>query len=74
MLPHERHRPGGKSNGQTSHIERWNNTLRQRLGRFVRKTLSFSKCALMHALCLLLFVHEYNRACLRRLASANNRI
>ena len=25
------------------HIERWNNTLRQHLARFVRKTLSFSK-------------------------------
>ena len=35
--------------------ERFNNILRQRLGRFVRKTLSFSKCDLMHELCLRLF-------------------
>ena len=28
------------------HIERFNNVLRQRLARFVRKTLSFSKCDL----------------------------
>jgi len=26
----------------------WNNTLRQHLARFVRKTLSFSKCVRMH--------------------------
>jgi len=30
--------------GETVHIERWNNTLRQHLAHFVRKTLSFSKC------------------------------
>ena len=39
----EQHRPGGKEMGETSHIERWNNPLRQHLARFVRKTLSFSK-------------------------------
>jgi len=32
---------------QTNHIERFNNTLRQRLARFVRKTLSFSKSDVM---------------------------
>ncbi|MCA1837565.1 MAG: IS1 family transposase, partial [Actinobacteria bacterium] len=36
---------------------RWNGTLRQRLGRFVRKTLSFSKCEEMHETCLVLFLH-----------------
>ena len=33
---------------------------RQRLARFVRKTLSFSKCETMHEICLLLFLHRYN--------------
>ena len=49
-----------KESGLTNHVERWNNTLRQRLGRFVRKTLSFSKCEEMHVACLSLFVHRYN--------------
>jgi IS1 family transposase len=40
--------------------EPWNNTLRQRLGRFVRKTLSFSKSTFMHYICLSLFLHRYN--------------
>ena len=37
----ETHQSVGKEGGQTAHVERWNNTLRQRLARFVRKTLSF---------------------------------
>lgn len=35
-------------------------TLRQRLPRFVRKTLSFSKSLFMHDACLRLFLHRYN--------------
>jgi len=50
----------GKDSGQTNHVERWNNTLRQRIPRFVRKTLSFSKCEEMHKLYLKLFIHYYN--------------
>ncbi len=41
-------------------LERWNNTLRQRLARFVRKTLSFSKSLVMHDICLRLFLHRCN--------------
>ena len=67
VLPQEQHHAGGKDSGQTNHIERWNNTLRQRLGRFVRKTLSFSKSDVMHENCLLLFLHHYNHQCLLRL-------
>jgi IS1 family transposase len=37
------HQQVGKETGQTAHIERWNNTLRQRNARYVRKTLAFSK-------------------------------
>ena len=40
FLPGKTHRSVGKETGQTAHMERWNNTLRQ---RFVRETLSFSK-------------------------------
>src|SRR5262249_42703860 len=38
-----RHRSGGKESGETVPVERFNNTVRQRLARVVRKTLSFSK-------------------------------
>ena len=65
VLPDEQHEATGKGAGQTCHIERFNNILRQRLGRFVRKTLSFSKCDVMHELCLRLFLHEHNKHCLR---------
>ncbi len=64
VLPNEQHPPVDKSSGATNHIERWNLTLRQRLGRFVRKTLSFSKCEVMHEDCLCIFLHEYNGLCL----------
>jgi len=43
ILPSERHRAVGKESGGTAHIERFNNTLRQRCPAMVRKTLSFSK-------------------------------
>jgi len=64
VLPEGQHQPVGKSSGQTNHLERWNCTLRQRLGRFVRKTLSFSKSEEMHEICLVVFLHDYNRICL----------
>jgi IS1 family transposase len=60
VIPEEQHTAVGKETGETAHVERWNNTLRQRLGRFVRKTLSFSKCMMMHTVCLDLFLHRYN--------------
>ncbi len=60
VIPPEQHTSAGKETGLTAHVERWNNTLRQRLGRFVRKTLSFSKSELMHEICLRLFLHYYN--------------
>ncbi len=43
VFPESTHQMVGKDTGETSHVERWNTTLRQRLGRFVRKTLSCSK-------------------------------
>ncbi len=52
--------PVGKETGETAHVERWNNTLRRQLARFVRKTLSFFKCLPMHEICLKLFLHRYN--------------
>ena len=43
VIPENQHTAAGKETGETAHVERWNNTLRQRLARFVRKTLSFSR-------------------------------
>ncbi|MBP7689336.1 MAG: IS1 family transposase [Thermoflexales bacterium] len=57
------HRSVGKESGETHHVERWNNTLRQRLARFVRKTLSFSKSDFYHELVLRLFIIRYNLEC-----------
>jgi insertion element IS1 protein InsB len=62
VIPSEQHTAAGKETGLTAHVERWNNTLRQRLGRFVRKSLSFSKTDAMHEICLRLFLYDYNRS------------
>jgi insertion element IS1 protein InsB len=62
VIPAEQHTAAGKETGLTAHVERWNLTLRQRLGRFVRKSLSFSKSDSMHELCLRLFLHDYNQS------------
>ena len=63
VLKGKKHICVDKNTGETAHVERWNNTLRQRLGRFVRKTLSFSKSILMHEVVLKLFIHHYNLLC-----------
>jgi IS1 family transposase len=60
VLPATQHTAVGKESGETAHVERWNLTLRQRLARFVRRTLSFSKSSQMHEACLRLFIHHYN--------------
>jgi insertion element IS1 protein InsB len=60
ILPSKRHRAMGKDSGQTNHIERFNNTLRQRCSRLVRKTLSFSKKLANHIGALWYFIHDYN--------------
>ncbi len=59
-IPEETHRSVGKESGQTNHVEHWNCTLRQKVARFVRKTLSFSKADYMHHIVTRWFVVEYN--------------
>lgn len=61
VLPSTQHQASYSKRGPTNHVERFNNTLRQRLGRLVRKTLSFSKCPKIHELAIQLFLHRYNR-------------
>jgi len=70
VIPSKQHRAVGKETGETAHIERFNNTLRQRLAHFVRKTLSFSKSLLMHEICLRLFIWRYNTDILYRYMQA----
>ena len=60
VLPSKRHRAVGKETGKTNSIERFNNTLRQRVGRLVRKTLSFSKKLSNHIGAIWYFEHHYN--------------
>ena len=66
VIPRELHRPSKKGSGLTNTVERFNLTLRQRVGRCVRKTLSFSRSWTMHLLCLRIYIDGYNRYCLTR--------
>ena len=61
ILPSKRHRAVGKESGETAHIERFNNTLRQRCPAMVRKTLSFSKNEAMHEKRIRIFIDSYNK-------------
>lgn len=60
VIPPERHQTVGKETGQTSHIERLNNTFRQRVSRLVRASLSFSKKLNNHIGAIWYFIHGYN--------------
>jgi insertion element IS1 protein InsB len=60
IFPQSRHKSVGKDTGFTSYIERFNNTMRQRISRLVRKTLSFSKKVENHIGAIWYFIHHYN--------------
>ena len=64
VIPEKHHRAVGKESGKTNHIERFNNTMRQRISRLVRSTLSFSKKLENHIGAIWYFIHHYN-ACLQ---------
>ncbi len=59
-LPASTHFLVGKETGLTSHVERLNNTLRQRKGGAVRRALSFSKKEYLLHLHFKLFAYHYN--------------
>jgi insertion element IS1 protein InsB len=59
-IPDSTHQKVGKETGLTNHIERLNNTIRQRFSRLVRKTLSFSKKEYMLNLHFKLWAYYYN--------------
>jgi len=60
VIPSKRHRAVGKETGKTNHIERLNNTFRQRISRLVRSSLSFSKKLDNHVGAIWYFIHDYN--------------
>jgi IS1 family transposase len=60
VIPAERHKAITKKARKTNHIERFNNTLRQRLSRVVRETLSFSKKLAHHIGAIKYFICAYN--------------
>jgi len=57
VIPKERHRV---VKGKGNHIERFNCTMRQRISRLVRKTLSFSKKLENHIGAIKYFICHYN--------------
>ena len=69
VIPPKRHRAIGKETGLTNHIERLNNTFRQRVSRLVRASLSFSKKLNNHIGAIWYFIHGYNAELDRILAS-----
>jgi len=60
VIPKALHQVVGKETGETTHVEHWNNVLRQQIGRSVRKTLSFSKSDEYHYWMTLWFILDYN--------------
>ncbi len=60
VSPAERHKAITKHARKTNHIERFNHTLRQRVSRLVRETLSFSKKLAHHIGAIKYFICHYN--------------
>ena len=60
VIPAAQHEPIGKLARKTNHIERFNNTLRQRVSRLVRSALSFSKKLANHIGAIKYFICYYN--------------
>lgn len=61
VLPADRHKVCAKSSGHTNIIERFNCTLRQRVSRLARFSLSFSKTIKNHIGAIKYFICHYNK-------------
>ena len=59
-IPAAQHTACEKQSGQVSLVERFNCTLRQRVSRLVRKSLSFSKSDWFHTEAIKYFIAHYN--------------
>ena len=62
VIPAAQHTAINKLARRTNHVERFNNTLRQRVSRLVRETLSFSKKLANHIGAIKYFICYYNLA------------
>jgi IS1 family transposase len=62
LIPKEKHFAVGKQSGLTAYIERFNGTMRQRVSRLVRDSLSFSKKIENHIGAIKYFICNYNLA------------
>jgi insertion element IS1 protein InsB len=60
IIPAAQHKAITKHARKTNHIERFNNTLRQRVSRLVRDTLAFSKKLANHIGAIKYFICQYN--------------
>jgi insertion element IS1 protein InsB len=60
VMPPAQHKAMTKKARKTNHVERLNNTLRQRVSRLVRETLSFSKKLANHIGAIKYFICHYN--------------
>ena len=60
VIPPAQHRAITKLARKTNHVERFNCTLRQRVSRLVRSTLSFSKSLTNHIGAIKYFICDYN--------------
>ena len=60
VSPFAQHRPISKLVRKTNHVERFTCTLRQRVSRLVRATLSFSKNLANHIGAIKYFIGHYN--------------
>ena len=60
VIPTAQHRPISKLARKTNHVERFNSTLRQRVARLVRATLSFAKKLSNHIGAIRYFICDYN--------------
>lgn len=60
VIPEAQHHVCAKGSGHTNVIERFNCTLRQRVSRLVRETLSFSKILKNHIGAIKYFICHYN--------------
>jgi hypothetical protein len=60
VIPAAQHQTISKQARKTNHIERLNNTLRQRVSRLVRSALSFSKKLDNHIGAIKYFICHYN--------------
>jgi insertion element IS1 protein InsB len=60
-IPAAQHQPIGTLSRKTNHIERFNNTLRQRVSRLVRSALSFAKTLANHSGAIKYFICNYNQ-------------